>query len=59
MESRAYHMRGPIAKAVNEGNVERDMGLDCIRRSESASTFFLTIDYFAAVFEIFGGRQNV
>lgn len=59
MESRAHHTSGPIAKAVNEVNVEREMVLDCIRHSESASTFMLTTGYFAFVFEMFGGRQNV
>jgi hypothetical protein len=55
MESRAHHMSGPIAKAVNEGNVEREMDMNCIRRSESTSTFMSTIGYFVSVFEMFGG----
>jgi hypothetical protein len=55
METMAYHMSGPIARAVNEVDVEREMGLNCIRCSESASTFMSAIDYFASVFEMFGG----
>jgi hypothetical protein len=55
MEPRAHHMSGPIAKAVNEVDVEREMGLNCTKCSESASTFMQAIDYFASVFEMFGG----
>ena len=59
MESRAHHTSGPIAKAANGVNVEREMDLDYIRRSESISTFVSTIGYFASVFEMFGGQQDV
>jgi hypothetical protein len=48
-------MSRPIAKAVDEVDVKREMGLNCVRCSESASTFILAIDYFASVFEMFGG----
>jgi hypothetical protein len=51
-------MSGPIAKAANEVDVEREMGLNCISCSGSASTFMLVIDYFAFVFEMFGGRDD-
>ena len=56
MESRAHHMSGPITRAVNAVNVEREMGLRCIRRSESASTFMSTIGNFVSVFV---GLDNV
>jgi hypothetical protein len=52
-----HHTSGPIAKAVNEVNVEREMGFNCIRRSESASTLMSTISYFESVFEIFGAGK--
>jgi hypothetical protein len=54
MEPRAHHMSGPIAKAVNEVDVEREMGLNYIRYSESASTLMSGIDYIASVFEMCG-----
>lgn len=59
MEPRAHHTSGPIAKAVNEVSVERELDLDCIRPSESTSAFMSTFGYFASVFEMFGGRRDV
>jgi hypothetical protein len=53
----ADHMSGPIVKAANEVNVEREIGLKFIRRIEAGFPFVSTIGYFVSVFEMLGAGK--
>jgi hypothetical protein len=51
-------MSGPIAKAINEVNVERKIKLNCVERIQSGYTFISTIKYFGSVFETWGAGET-
>jgi hypothetical protein len=51
-------MSGPIAKAINEVNVERKIKLNCVERIQSGYTFMSTIKYFGSVFETWGAGET-